>query len=169
MEKNIAPYNASYNSDLYKKYKEYETSDTSKTDVSKLDEDQKGLVNWALNHQFVNPKFKMKHFVTSGQMTPYSTLRQWLLELKTIEEACERFENDINTQQLEIEIAKIRIEREEDILKKKELELAKLKLEQHYAQNRRRVQQYYIEREQFAELIQDYLDSPKEKHPTAEA
>lgn len=157
---NIAPYNSNYNSNLYSKYAEYKTADTTKTNTKELAEDQKNLISWALNHQFVNPKFKMKHFVTSGQMTPYNTLRQYLLELKTIEEACERFENDIEAQRLEIEIAGIRIEREEDVLKKKELELAKLKTEQQYIQNKRRVQQYYIEREQWTELIQDFLESP---------
>lgn len=160
---NITPYNEHYHKNLYSKYAEYKTTDTAKTNVKELDQPQQDLVSWALNHQFVNPKFKMKHFVTSGHMTPYNTLRQYLLELKTIEEACERFENDIKTQQIEIEIAGIRIQREEDILKKKEIELAKIKLEQHYLQNRRRVQQYYIEREQYTELIQDFLDSPQGK------
>ena len=92
-----------FTEDLFAKYREFTTSDEAKTNVKYLNEEQKSLVDRALNLHFLNPKFKMKHFVTNGQLTPYSTIRQLLLELKVMEEATETFVADYKEKLVEVE------------------------------------------------------------------
>jgi len=149
--------------DLFDKYKSYKSNDTAHTNTTKLDDSQRELVDKALNATFVNPKFKMQHFVTSGQLTPFSTLKQYIIELKTIEEACETFEHNLQKFTIEREILEIKFKREIDELVKKELELQLATNTHTQTQNKRRLQQYYIEREQYIQLIQEFLDSPSGK------
>lgn len=154
-----------YSEDLYKKYAEYLTKDEAVSDVKKLSPEQKELVDLALNTSFLNPKFKMKHFVTSGQITPYSTVRQWLIELKTMEENCENFEHLLRKFELERKIATMRMERTTDELEKAEHQLALNKINFDESQAKRRLAQHYIEREQYIQLLFEYLDSPNGKTP----
>ena len=153
----------SFESNLFEKYKTYKSNDTSHTNTNELDDEQRELVNKALNSTFVNPKFKMKHFVTSGQLTPFSTLKQYIIELKTIEEACETFEHNLEKFRIEKEILEIKLQRADDELVKKELQLVMSTNVHTQTQNKRRLQQYYIEREQYIELIQEFLESPDGK------
>ena len=154
-----------YNSNLWEKYSKYKNNDTSKTDISLLSQDQTNLVEKALNASFINPKFKMRHFVSMGQITPYGTVKQWMLELKTAEENCETFDMMIEKLTVQSEVLAIQISRESDILRKKELELELIKVKYDLRTNSRRQAQHYIEREQYIELLQEYLDSPNGKTP----
>lgn len=154
-----------YDENLWERYGKYKTRDTAKTDVSLLKTDQLGLVEKALNATFINPKFKMKHFVSMGQITPYSTVKQWVLELKTAEENCETFDMMLDKLKLQAEVLEIRISREDDVLTKKELELELLKVKYDLRTNSRRHAQHYIERDQYIELIQEYLEGPNGKTP----
>jgi hypothetical protein len=151
--------------DLFAKYDKFKTNDKLKTDHSLLEEEQKRLVESALNQVFINPRFKMKHFVSSGQMTPYSTLRQWLLELKTTEEAIETFELRLKRFDLEKEILELKIDREPDLLIRKQLQLDLLKTTQDFGSSKRRVMSHYMERENYLSLINEYLEGPNGKTP----
>ena len=154
-----------WSDNLFVKYAQYKSNDTASTNVKELSEDEKELVSRALNATFINPKFKMRHFVSSGQLTPYNTVKQWMLELKSIEEACENFEHMLKKFEIEKEILELRIAREQDDIERRvyQLELEKSTLQ--YKQNRRRLQQHYIEREQYVELLQEYLEGPNGKTP----
>ena len=150
---------------LFAKYDQYKTTDKLRTDHSLLEEEQTRLVESALNQVFINPRFKMKHFVPSGQMTPYSTMRQWLLELKTTEEAIETFELRLKRFELEKEILELKIDREPDVLIRKQLQLDLLKATQDFGSSKRRVMSHYMERENYLSLINEYLEGPNGKTP----
>lgn len=152
-------------SDLHSKYSAYKTHDRETTDSTYLDESQKDLVEKALNATFVNPKFKMKHFVTIGQITPYSTIKQYMLELKAIEESFENFERGIKKLVLEIDLLKLKLEKETDPIKSTEMKIALTDNEYHLRQNKRRIQQLHIEREQWVELIEEFNNSEQGKLP----
>lgn len=154
-----------FTEDLFSKYKEYTTTDEAMTNVKYLTEDQKKLVGHALNLHFLNPKFKMKHFVTNGQLTPYSTIRQLLLELKVMEEATETFEYMMKKMELEKEGLVMRLEVEKDPIQRNLLQLELLKNEKEYKQNKRRLAQNYIEREQYVQLIEEFKAGPDAKTP----
>ena len=154
-----------YTEDLFAKYKEYSTTDKAMTNVKYLNENQKNLVERALNLHFLNPKFKMKHFVTNGQLTPYSTIRQLLLELKVMEEATETFEYMLKKMELEKEGLEMRLAVEKDPIQINLLQLELLKNEKEYKQNRRRLAQNYIEREQYVQLIEEFKAGPDATTP----
>lgn len=154
-----------FTEDLFAKYKEYTTTDEAMTNVKYLTEDQKTLVGHALNLHFLNPKFKMKHFVTNGQLTPYSTIRQLLLELKVMEEATETFEYMMKKMELEKDGLVMRLEVEKDPIQRNLLQLELLKNEKEYKQNKRRLAQNYIEREQYVQLIEEFKAGPDAKTP----
>ena len=154
-----------FTEDLFAKYKEYSTTDEAMTNVKYLTEDQKTLVGHALNLHFLNPKFKMKHFVTNGQLTPYSTIRQLLLELKVMEEATETFEYMLKKMELEKEGVVLRLASETDPIQRNLLQLELLKNEKEYKQNKRRLAQNYIEREQYIQLIEEFKAGPDAKTP----
>jgi hypothetical protein len=154
-----------FTEDLFAKYKEYNSSDEAMTAVKYLTEDQKKLVAHSLNLCFLNPKFKMKHFVTNGQITPYSTIRQYLLELKAMEEATETFEYMLKKMELEKEGLVLRLEIEKDPIQRNLLQLELLRNEKEYKQNKRRLAQNYIEREQYLQLIEEFKAGTDGKTP----
>jgi len=154
-----------FTEDLFSKYKEYSTSHEAGTDIKYLSGTQKELVERALNAHFLNPKFKMKHFVTNGRLTPYSTIRQYLLELKAMEEATETFEYMLKKLELENEGIRLRLATDIDPIQKNLLQLELLKNEKEYKQNSRRLAQNYIEREQYIQLIEEFKAGPDAKTP----
>jgi hypothetical protein len=154
-----------YESNLYEKYKDYVTKHEPITNQKELSQEDAKLVNMALNATFLNPKFKMKHFVSMGQITPFATVRQWVLELKTMEENCETMESMIRRLEIQEDIARLRIERETDPLNIRELQLELEKASYDRRANSRRLATHYIEREQYVELIKEYIEGPNGKTP----
>lgn len=152
-----------FESNLFEKYKEFGSTDYSRTNNEKFSERQKELLHLALNMTIVNPKFKMENFVTNGKMTPYSTIKQYMLELKAIEEATENFEFGLKKSQIEIDVLKIKLEREPDPLQKLLYEGEINLKEKDITQSKRRVKQLYIEREQYLELIEEFEADPANK------
>jgi len=150
---------------LFDKYDEFTPHDSSTTHNRLLSSEQKAIVEKAMNITFVNPKFKMEHFVTSGQITPYSALKQWVLELKGHEETTENYEHTIRKLDLEIEVLELRSKRSDDEIEKRLIEIELLEKSKQNKQNKRRLKQLYIEREQFVELIQEFLEKPEIKTP----
>jgi hypothetical protein len=133
------------------------------TDTVSLNEEEKDLLHHALNKTFVNPKFKMKYFVAGAQITNYHELRQLFLELRAAEESLETVEYNLKRFPKEIEQFKLQIERETDPLKKVELELGLLKVENDLKFAQRRFSQGHIERHQWLDLIKEFLASDKNK------
>jgi hypothetical protein len=151
--------------DMFARYSKYKGNDELTTDTSNLSEEEKTLVKNALNQVFINPKFKMKHFTPMGQLTPYATLKQWLLELKTCEENLETFSSMIERLRLEIEILDLQIQRADDVLDQKHLQLEREKKRYDLNANKRRHASHYIERDHYIELINEYLEGPNGKTP----
>jgi hypothetical protein len=152
---------------LHEKYNQMVTSDTlsSATHPELLEDEKRKLVEMALNQTFLNPKFKMERFVPSGQLTPYATVRQWLLELKSIEESCEKYISLMSKYDLEIPMLKAMIEAETDPIKQAELKIRLIDKEYNFTCDRRRKAQHFIEREQYCDLLKDYLAGPNGKTP----
>lgn len=151
---------------LYEKYdnKDWKTEPNTKY-LDKIDEEEKQIVDFCLNKVVHNPKFKMKFFQGEDQLTPFHKLRQFLLELKTLEESIEEFEWTEKKLNLEKEIAEAKMARTEDPVEKKEQELRIIESEKNIRGFTRRAAQHYIEREHYVRLIKEYLDGPEGKTP----
>lgn len=133
------------------------------TNLQGLTESQIALIDRALNKQFVNPKFKMKYFTAESQLTPFHKMKQYLMELRSIEESVENMEAIIEQYMLQKEIADMKYEAETDPIRKKEWKLEAVKAMNEVRQAKRRVAQNYIERAQFIDLLQEFLDSDESK------
>jgi len=89
----------------------------------KLDELSNKLVELSQESVGSMPAFKMEHFVGDAQITDFSKVRQWLMELRTREDSLEQI--SVRVEKCELEI-KIKEEQLEDIVvenRKKLLEL----------------------------------------------
>jgi len=149
----------------FQDYKKPEFHTDILTNTSQLSEDEKNIIELSINKIFVNPKFKMKYFVTEAQLTPFHKLKQLFMELKTCEESLENVEFIMKKHPVELEITKLQLEREEDVLKRKHLELRIIEIERDMAQTKRRIEQNYIERHQYLDLIKEFLESDESKTP----
>ena len=148
----------------FQEYKKPDLYTPLMTDVSNLSEDEKKILEQSVNKSFVNPKFKMKYFVTDAQLTPYHRLRQLFLELKSMEESIENIEFLMKRLPTEMKILKLKQEKVDDI-EKAQIELKLLELDRDLNQAKRRVAQHYIERHQYLDLIKEFLDSDESKTP----
>ena len=151
---------------LYKKYenKDWVTPINTKYQ-EKLDDEGRDIVQFCLDKVVHNPKYKMRFFQGEDQLTPFHKLRQFLLELKTLEESIEEFEWTEKKLTLEKEIAEAKLAATNDPIVKKEQELVIVESEKNIRGFIRRAAQHYIEREHYVNLIKEYLDSPEGKTP----
>jgi hypothetical protein len=135
------------------------------TDVSMIDELGKKLIVRALNKEWTNPKYKLRWFVGQQQITPFSKFRQWLLELKSKEESLEN---------MEYEIAKLQVEHDRyericanavDDLDRRLAEIEMWKSERSIYMSKRRIQDWYLERQHLIDLIDEFMQSEESKLP----
>lgn len=143
------------------KMEELQTSMSTKAEL--LNNEEKKLVEFAINKAWINPKFKMKYFQAEDQLTPFHKLRQLLLELRATEESIEGIEYVIKKLPTELEIVQIKKQRTNDQLALKELELKEIELKRDIDQAKRRVAHNYIERHTYIDLIKDFLESDEGK------
>ena len=129
------------------------------SDVSMLSEKEKELLDYALNKEWANPKFKMRWFVGETQITPFSKLRQWILEVKSREEAIEKLEYDIDKWQIEIDRHEHHAKIAKDEFDRREHELEARELTRNQIMTRRRLINWYLERQQIIDLITEFLES----------
>lgn len=129
------------------------------SDTSMLNEQEIDLLNFSLNKEWANPKFKLKWFVGQTQITPFSKLRQWLLEVRTREEALENLEYEIEKYEIKIERYKYDAEHANDEFDRRENLLEASKMEKDQIKSKRRLQNWYLERQQILDLIKEFLDS----------
>jgi len=130
-----------------------------------LDEKDRELVEWAYNKEWTNPKFKLRHFVGDQQITPFSKLRQWLLEIKSREEQIERMEYEIRKTDLDIKIEQRNADSTDDPLLKEKFEVEIMRLSREKGITERRIHDYYLERQQLVDLSRELLDSDEGKTP----
>jgi hypothetical protein len=148
-------------SDRIAEYKDQSDEHPSQilSDVSMLSEKDKEILNYSLNKEWANPKFKMKWFVGETQITPFSKLRQWLLEVKSREEAIEKLEYDIDKWQIEIDRHEHHAKNAKDEFDRREHELEARELTRNQIMTKRRLVNWYLERQQIIDLVREFLDS----------
>jgi hypothetical protein len=133
------------------------------SDVSMLSERDKELIKKSLNKEWTNPKFKLRWFVGQAQITPFAKFRQWLLEIKTKEEAIENMEYELAKHQVEIERFKRLRDTATDDLDKRMAEIEMWNLERLLYMSKRRIQDWYLERQNLVDLLKEFLDSDEAK------
>lgn len=133
------------------------------SDVSMLSERDKELIKKSLNKEWTNPKFKLRWFVGQAQITPFAKFRQWLLEIKTKEEAIENMEYELAKHQVEIERFKRLRDSSTDDLDKRMAEIEMWNLERLLYMSKRRIQDWYLERQHLVDLLKEFLDSDEAK------
>jgi hypothetical protein len=135
------------------------------TDVSMLSEQEQSLVKLALNKEWTNPKFKLRWFVGQAQITPFAKFRQWLLEIKAKEEAIENMEYEIAKHEVECErFQRLRDEANDDLDRK----LAEIELwnrQRLSYTSKRRIQDWYLERQHLIDLCNEFMASEEAKLP----
>jgi len=135
------------------------------TDVSMLSEQEQSLVKLALNKEWTNPKFKLRWFVGQAQITPFAKFRQWLLEIKTKEESIENMEYEIAKHEVECErFQRLRDEANDDLDRK----LAEIELwnrQRLSYTSKRRIQDWYLERQHLIDLCNEFMASEEAKLP----
>jgi hypothetical protein len=129
------------------------------TNTSMLDEADKEMIKYAINKEWTNPKFKMRYFVGQTQITPFAKLRQWLLELRTREESIEHTEYEIRKWEVNINRHKHLAENHEDPFERELNAIEAEKLVRQQLATRRRLQDWYLERQQFIDLINEFKES----------
>lgn len=135
------------------------------TDVSMLDEKDQELIKLALNKEWTNPKFKLKYFVGQAQITPFAKFRQWLLEIKGKEEAIENMEYEIAKHEVEIERFKRMASEAVDDLDRRLAEIEQWNRERLYYTSRRRLQDWYLERQHLIDLCNEFTASEESMLP----
>jgi len=129
------------------------------TNTSMLGEQDKETIKFALNKEWTNPKFKMRYFVGQTQITPFAKLRQWLLELRTREEGIENTEYEIEKWQIQIDRHHHIATNSPDEFERRENALEAKKLERQQIATRRRLQDFYLERQHYIDLINEFKES----------
>lgn len=135
------------------------------SDVSMLNEQEKNLVKLSLNKEWTNPLFKLRYFVGQAQITPFAKFRQWLLEIKAKEESIENMEYEIAKAQLEIDRFKRMRDNSVDDLDRRAAEIELWNAERLYYMSRRRLQDWYLERQHLIDLLNEFLASDEAKLP----
>jgi hypothetical protein len=132
-----------------------------RTNTDSLSDEDQQTVLFAINKEWTNPKFKMRYFVGQTQITPFAKLRQWLLELRTREEGIEHTEYEILKWQVEIDRHTYLAEHDPDPFEKRLHAIEADKLNRQQVATRRRLQDWFLERQQFIDLINEFKASPE--------
>lgn len=137
----------------------------SNSEKHTLREDQKELLEYAMNREWQMTKFKMRHFVGDAQITPYAKLKQFIIELREREEIIAAMEFDRRKLDVELKIKQREFDQEQDELKK---ELLQIELEiktRGQTLGTKKLEDFYKERQQFLDLIDEFNNSPEGKLP----
>jgi hypothetical protein len=155
--------------DRFADYNKPELFSPSYTDTSKLSDEEKSILDNALNKSWINPRFKMKYFVAGDHVTPFHQLRQLLIELRSTEEQVEMLEYNMKKYPVEIKIEKLIIENSNSEIDRLQAQLRLEDLENKLVLANRRCQAQYIERHLYLDLIKEFLDSDAGKTETGES
>ena len=136
---------------------------TSKTDM--ISDTEKDIITKALNKEWTNPKYKLKYFVGQAQITPFSKFRQWLLEIKSKEESIENMEYEIAKYEIEVERFQRMADEAHDDLDRRLAEVERWNAERNLVMSRRRLQDWYLERQHLLDLLAEFTESDEGKLP----
>lgn len=135
------------------------------SDVSMLNNQEKDLIKLALNKEWTNPKYKLKYFVGQAQITSFAKFRQWLLEIKAKEESIENMEYEMAKLDVEYDRFVRMRDMSADDLDRRLAEIEMWNIERQRYMNRRRLQDWYLERQQLIDLLNEFLESEESKLP----
>ena len=129
------------------------------SDTSMMSEEDYKLLEYSLNKEWSNPKFKMRWFVGETQITPFSKVRQWILEIKSREEAIENLEYEIKKFQVDrhLHIA----EHSDNEFDRRESQIEADELTRTQIMTKRRLVNWYLERQQIIDLVNEFNESPE--------
>jgi hypothetical protein len=136
-----------------------------RTDISMLGEKDVKLVEYALNKEWASPKYKLKNFVGNAQITPFAKLRQWLLEIKTREEGIESLEYEITKWEIEMARQEHKIAATEDPFDLRVAQLELVNVTKNQIRSKRRLTDFYLERQVFVDLINEFMATDEAKIP----
>lgn len=135
------------------------------SDVSMLSEQDQNLIKVAMNKEWTNPKFKLRWFVGQAQITPFAKFRQWLLEIKAKEESIENMEYEIAKHEVECERFRRMASEAIDDLDRRLAELELWNRERLSYTSKRRLQDWYLERQHLIDLCTEFMASDEAKLP----
>jgi len=141
-----------------KKFEYKRASDT-------LNEEDRKLLDIAEGLSFALPKYKAENFVGGAQITPYAKLRQWLMELRSREDAAEHIEYLLRKKEIEVELEHEKMEFLTEPLRKELVELGIKDMHIDLRKYQRNLKDAYRERQIFIDLIKDFLVSDDSKMP----
>jgi hypothetical protein len=126
-----------------------------KSSRENLTETQTKQLDLALELEYGQPYFKVKHFIGNAQVSAYAKYKQFLLELRSREEVIENFLMNIAKQEAQIEIIEeeLKIETSPARVKLKEFELITNKND--LVKIHRRLKQAYEDRQNFLDALED--------------
>ena len=124
-----------------------------------LDELTSKLLEIADKGSFSMPEYKMKHFVGDAQITDYSKLKQWFMELRSREDGLKHLEILVEKLEIEIEIEKEDLEFLTDARRKRLAELRIDDLHIDLRKYQRAKNDANKERDIVLNLIKDFINS----------
>ncbi len=138
---------------------------TIESDTSMLEDKDKELILKAMNKEWTNPKYKLRWFVGQAQITPFSKFRQWLMELRGKEEAIENMEYEIAKYDAQEKKHLWIAENCDNPHEAKEQEVEAWNIRRLQYTTKRRLQDWYLERQQLIDLIKEFEASDEMKLP----
>lgn len=123
------------------------------------------LIKFACEKSNATTSFKIKYFVGGAQLTPYATLKQWLMELRAREESIRTLEYQLKKHALEIKIEKEKIEFASSDLQKELIELEVEDKTKDHVRYERSVRDAHEELQTLLTIIKEFLDSEHGKLP----
>lgn len=135
------------------------------SNTAELSQREISLIDVSINKEWSTPKYKLKYFVGQQQITPFAKLRQWLLEIKSREETIETLEYEIAKWDIEIARAEQQIEMATNEFDRELARLEHKKYTINHVKSKRRLNSWYLERQQLLDLITEFLDSDEGKLP----
>ena len=129
------------------------------SDTSMLEERDKDIILKAMNKEWTNPKYKLRWFVGQAQITPFHKFRQWLMELRSKEEAIENMEYEIAKFDAQEKKHLWIAENCENPHEAKENEIEAWNIRRLQYTTKRRLQDWYLERQQLIDLLTEFLAS----------
>lgn len=129
------------------------------SDISMLSEKDKNILEFSMNKEWCNPKFKLRWFVGETQVTPFAKIRQWLLEVKSREESIENLEYEIAKWQIQIDRHQHIAKNADNEFDRRENELEAWNLTRNQIMTKRRLSNWYLERQQLIDLVNEFLES----------
>tara|TARA_B110000503_G_scaffold36462_1_gene59679 strand:+ start:280 stop:1056 length:777 start_codon:yes stop_codon:yes gene_type:complete len=124
-----------------------------------INDKEKDIIEFALNKEWTNPKYKLKYFVGQAQITPFSKFRQWLLEIKSKEESIDNMEYELSKFEIEVERFQRMADQAHDDLDRRLAEVEAKNAQRNLIMSKRRLQDWYLERQHLLDLMQEFQES----------